>query len=481
MSVIDVVGELIGKCYINKKFFAEIQQVRDETGLQEIDWNQFLEDVSEYPIEVQTVVEAPNEDHVKLYDHDIAEIDRIQAETRSMVEREIPECLMQSDWRDGIISFHTQTHYDWIWVDKEAKKLEEHYELSNRLYDAAPNLYGASCGRDIQMDAQSVFNNFLTLKEDAQKNVRISQKGKTGEERVSRILRQYQDRFFSLENIVIPSPTTSRKTAETDAYIISNKGVFVCEVKNYGSEGQTLYMPESGDWKLLNERGVLLANKDSAFEQNERHCIATRDLIKEQLGISVPIIPVVIIANNEVDVENASHNIVIRAEQIYDLVSSYQDAIDYETQKKIMATLEENQLDPNDFPVKINADRAKYVQELFSFYIPYLKANAKIANIRYKYFCQVSTMAKVITLLLAVISMIPVLLQGEWLIVVYGIIAWGMACTTHTKIGTISGIVAVTLLPLWLITWKHILALISILSLVLCYYKGFNRNNEADK
>lgn len=122
-------------------------------------------------------------------------------------------------------------------------------------------LYGDISEVDINIEAQAIYNSFLTLREESEKNVRIAQKGKSGEDYVSRILNQYRNKFFILENIVIPAYEEKGNTSETDVYIISSKGIFVCEVKNYGSSGQTLYIPEHGDWKILNSSGQFLANK----------------------------------------------------------------------------------------------------------------------------------------------------------------------------------------------------------------------------
>lgn len=200
----------------------------------------------------------------------------------------------------------------------------------------------------------------------------------------------------------------------THVYIISSKGIFVCEVKNYGSSGQTLYIPEHGDWKILNSSGQFLANKPSAFEQNERHCNATRSFIKEHLGIEVSIIPVVIIANDVVDVtmENPEKDIVIRANQINELVSGFQDALTFDIQTKIVEAFENNKLDPNDFPVKINADRANYVKGLIKEYIPYMKTNAKIADTYMKAEKQSRLISWAIIALAALLFMIPAFEEG---------------------------------------------------------------------
>ena len=471
MSIVNAIANLSGMFYMNQKTNQSIQNIKVESGLKDRDWAAFLDEKSSYPVEVQTVVEVPNEEHVKLYDKDLEDINRIQEETRQKIEREIPECLSNIQFLDGSINFHQQNMTEVLASANGRTGIDEN-DLSTKLCYAESYLYGATSNSDIQADAQGVFNNFLTLREETEKNVRISQKGKTGEDYVGRVLKQYRDRFFYLENVVIPSYEEQGKTSETDVYIISSKGIFVCEVKNYGSSGQIILMPETGDWKMVDESGRFIANKPSAFVQNERHCNATRSFIREHLDIEVPIIPVIIIANNEVEIqnENPNANIVIRAEQIGELVSSFQDTIDYETQKRIVAAFEEHQLDANDFPVKINADRARYLQEVVKEYIPYMRANAKIANIYMNAIKTNRMIAWGITLLLALISMIPVLMEGEWLIIAYGVIAWFVSVITESKIGTICGIVSVILLPMWLILGAPAMGGISLLCTgVNCY------------
>lgn len=381
MRLVDAVGKVVSKLYSEKKMLGDIQKVKEESGLQEQDWRAFIEQKYNYPTEVQTVVEAPNEEHVKLYDKDLAEVNRIAKETGELIRKEIPECV-HINWLDGTLELHTQREMV-IMASQGGQTGADTNCLSTNLYYAAPYLYGSNTDVDINLEAQVLYNSFMDLEDDSKKNVRIAQKGKTGEDYVSGVLNQYRNRFFILENVVIPAYEEKGKTSETDVYIITSKGIFVCEVKNYGSKGQTLYIPERGVWPLYNSSGHLLSEKPSAFEQNARHCNATRSFIKEHLGIEVPIIPVVIIANDVVDVrmENPNSNIVIRANQIYELVSEFQDVLSYDTQKKITETFEKHQLDANDFPVKINADKANYAKNLIKEYIPYMKVNAEVADI----------------------------------------------------------------------------------------------------
>lgn len=257
----------------------------------------FLNEKTEYPAEVSTEVNAPNADHVRLYDKDLDEIDKAMQETRGIIEKDAPECMSGFQYLDGSINFNVQQPIEILVTANGGSEGFDLNEPNNKLYCASDYLYGASSEVDINLEAQITFNKFLNLREESLKNVKIAQKGKTGEDNVSRVLSQNQGRFFALENVVIPSYGTESKTSETDAYIISSKGIFVCEVKNYGSSGQTLNITNGAEWWLENERGYTLRKMESAFIQNQRHCNATKGFIGEYLGIQVPIIPVVVIAN----------------------------------------------------------------------------------------------------------------------------------------------------------------------------------------
>ena len=473
MGIVDAIGLGIRKLYTEKKAMVDFETIKKESGLKELDWNAVWESVSKYPAEVQTVLEAKNEDHVKLYDQDKQEIWKIQDETKQLLRDEVPE-LYWIDFFKTIQLYNCEP----MQVIFEAKKSKE-IKMDYLLYDIQNFLYGGESNRDIQLDTQIIFNNFENLIDETDKHVMIAQKGKAGEDYVGEVLRRYGNRFHFLENIVIPAYEEEGKTSETDVYIINSKGIFVCEVKNYGDSGQTLYMPDYGDWQLINEQGRHLANKPSAFVQNERHCNATRSFIKEHLGIDVPIYSVIIIANDNVRIENENpqKHIVIRAQQIGELAKYFEDAIDEETQQQIVDTFEENKLDPNDFPVKINADRARYLQDLVKEYIPYLKANVKMAKAYEKWVKIQKKFSWIITIVLAIISMIPLIKEGEGLVILLGIGAWVIGYLANTKLSLAFAIASVILLPVWIITFKPAIGALGIA----CEVISFLLQDRADK
>lgn len=113
--------------------------------------------------------------------------------------------------------------------------------LDNELAQAYSYLYGAASDTNIHEESQIIFDQFEELYDESNKNLRIIKKKLILEENISRALQRSNGHFTYLENIVISAYEESVKTSETDVYIISSKGIFVCEVKNYGKSGETLH------------------------------------------------------------------------------------------------------------------------------------------------------------------------------------------------------------------------------------------------
>ena len=180
--------------------------------------------------------------------------------------------------------------------------------------------------------------------------------------------------------------------------------------------------------------------------------------------MEVPIIPVVIIANDFVEVmqENPNSHMVIRANQIGALISEYQDALSYETQKKIAETFEKHQLDANDFPVKINAERANYAKELVKEYIPYMKTNAEIAEVHRKHMKQAAMISWGIIGVLAALCM-AYSFTDHWLGIIWSAIVLGITCTTESTLSWICGIVAMVALMVTLSTGSAAVLAVAIL------------------
>lgn len=119
---------------------------------------------------------------------------------------------------------------------------------------------------------------------------------------------------------MIPANGVGRETSETDIYVVTPKGVCVCEVKNWGKRGQTITISKDGQWTITNEYGDV-TSKHSPIEQNNSHCLATEQFLEDQGLPGIRMIPIIFIANNEVTINNRSSNTIMRISELYNYLN----------------------------------------------------------------------------------------------------------------------------------------------------------------
>lgn len=151
---------------------------------------------------------------------------------------------------------------------------------------------------------------------DLEAALEAERKGLAGESRVEDyLIRNLNCRVLS--GVILPTPDSwngGPKTAETDLLVISEYGVYVCEVKNYGKAGQTLEIMPSGEI-IKKDAGRVLENMGSPFRQNARHCKAVESVLARAGMTDVPVYSAVIMANTDVQVINNSQY------QVFDMYS----------------------------------------------------------------------------------------------------------------------------------------------------------------
>lgn len=150
---------------------------------------------------------------------------------------------------------------------------------------------------------------------DLEAALEAEKKGVAGESRVEDYLvRNLNCRVLS--GVILPAPDSwngGPKTAETDLLVVSEYGVYVCEVKNYGKAGQSLEVMPSGE--IIKKAGTVLENMGSPFRQNARHCKAVESVLAGVGMADFPVYSAVIMANTDVQVLNNSQY------QVFDMYS----------------------------------------------------------------------------------------------------------------------------------------------------------------
>ena len=152
----------------------------------------------------------------------------------------------------------------------------------------------------------------------------------------------YRNKYLIRENILLPAQSIGRDSSETDLYIITPKGVCVCEIKNYGKKGETLKISRDGMWSVVKSGRRESVKKDSPVEQNASHCLATEQWLEENGLPGIKMIPIIFIANNEVKVENDSPNAIMRVSELYNYINALNlpEVISKEKQQYIADVLE---------------------------------------------------------------------------------------------------------------------------------------------
>lgn len=172
-------------------------------------------------------------------------------------------------------------------------------------------------------------------------------KGDAGEEYVAKELDLFKDKYKFARNIKFRYEDLKGMTSETDLYVMTAKGLLVCEIKNKGNEKYTFKISRDGQWSKYGNNGNFLSVEDSPFAQNTRHCIATEKLLGNNGIADCKILPVVIIGNEMVRIENDSENVVIRPSEIYNYVErmNLPERYDEQYQNKVISILNENNVE----------------------------------------------------------------------------------------------------------------------------------------
>jgi len=125
----------------------------------------------------------------------------------------------------------------------------------------------------------------------------IAEKGIIGEERLEEVLKNYPDDYILVFNYEIPEP----RIGDIDALLISPKGIFILESKNYNG---TFRLSGSDLYKKTKFRTYKLLIKD-VMGQIKRQKEALERYLKNN-GIEIPIYPFLVFTSNHSFVEQPS-------------------------------------------------------------------------------------------------------------------------------------------------------------------------------
>ena len=115
------------------------------------------------------------------------------------------------------------------------------------------------------MIVQNIYHNAV---KELEADEGIMGAGLTGEKNVNKELDMYKDMFVNIPNVRFE---VDGQTVESDNILISKKGIFTVEVKNFSPKGNYgLHITKDGQWLKVLENGRTEPMKDVASQMN-RH------------------------------------------------------------------------------------------------------------------------------------------------------------------------------------------------------------------
>lgn len=184
------------------------------------------------------------------------------------------------------------------------------------------------------IDSDRMRREYRTMQEGVKElndRLRAYSLGNEGERVVLEELGKYGDRFKVLDGVrfstneAVVGQELDGKTVENDVLVFTNNGLYTLEIKNIMSEGEKyLRISKDGIWyKKTREEGSWKAdpNTTKIFSQVNRQIHYTESLIERKLGKKISLKSVIVIANDNVQIENETDWLIVRPNMLFSLLN----------------------------------------------------------------------------------------------------------------------------------------------------------------
>jgi len=199
--------------------------------------------------------------------------------------------------------------------------------------------------------------------------------GVEGENWVKQELDKFDDMTINLYNIRLEYDGLS---IETDSIIIAPSGIYSIEIKNFGSEGQyELEIAKDGQWrKVIREKNINEPISD-VYLQAMNHVNGTRRVIKNKIAEKensllkdkeIFIQPVIVIANNQVIINNESDQAVLRPSNVYNYIFNINGGraiYSRQEMEEIRDIILEAKLESNKYPITDYRKMVEAIKDVF--------------------------------------------------------------------------------------------------------------------
>lgn len=233
-------------------------------------------------------------------------------------------------------------------------------------------------GDCIEEWVQYFYNCLIQYRQELCAELGKAAKGDNGEHNVASVLAKSEFDIYTVHNVVLDVSIDEEKTNEIDTYVITPKGLFVLEVKNYGKAGTTLKITDTDKWDLVdNESGRVIKQEKNPQYQNARHAKATAMKVKELFGKEVPIFPLIVIGNNKVKLDFQSEMPVKNIDNFMSYIKNIKsdEVLTSEDMFNLRRMLEQTDRGSNDFSTKSYREQVYYMMDIMEKIFPFVAYN----------------------------------------------------------------------------------------------------------
>lgn len=192
------------------------------------------------------------------------------------------------------------------------------------------------------------------------KETKIIGAGVSGEQRVNNELEMYDYIWKYFSNVRFEFDGQS---AESDNIIISKKGIFTVEVKNYSPNGNYgIWITKDGQWLKEYPNGHL-EQMNNVTSQMNRHIAIKQKLINKEWSkhygenhTQFLLKPIFVIANDTIRITNDSDLPIMRISQIYHYIMKHPDVFTNEEVDTLCNIIKDNMLPLKKYELNLYAD-----------------------------------------------------------------------------------------------------------------------------
>lgn len=179
--------------------------------------------------------------------------------------------------------------------------------------------------------------------------------GVKGEDKLQQALDMHSDEFKVLYNVRLQ---VNDQSIESDALVFSQTGIYLLEVKNFGSSGKySITVASDGQWLKCLQNGKKEPMKDVTAQTNRHIAYQNKFLATHMPKLmletkEIKIKPIIVIGNDNVIVSNNSPQKIVRTSQLYNLIINNDNIYSKQDIDKLYNLFKENSLPSQRFPYR---------------------------------------------------------------------------------------------------------------------------------